>query len=170
MTVRDSIEAVAGALRVLTASGTEAFSPLSATDYDLTHGQATPIMSIGSVIAVYFLVTGITGLSILGVSTFVQDLFYGGALIVADASRERVAPSGEGVTHSLMVRVDDVDAHFARVKKTAEVVMEPTDMPFGERQYTVRDLAGHRWTFSQTIADSEPESWGGTTVAPYPNV
>ena len=38
---------------------------------------------IGSVIAVYFLVTGITGLSILGVSTFVQDLFYGGALIVA---------------------------------------------------------------------------------------
>jgi ribose transport system permease protein len=38
---------------------------------------------IGSVIAVYFLVTGITGLSILGVSTFVQDLFYGGALIIA---------------------------------------------------------------------------------------
>lgn len=38
---------------------------------------------IGSVIAVYFLVTGITGLSILGVSTFIQDLFYGGALIVA---------------------------------------------------------------------------------------
>ena len=38
---------------------------------------------IGSVIAVYFLVTGITGLSILGVSTFVQDLFYGGALIAA---------------------------------------------------------------------------------------
>jgi ribose transport system permease protein len=38
---------------------------------------------IGSVIAVYFLVTGITGLSIIGVSTFVQDLFYGGALIVA---------------------------------------------------------------------------------------
>lgn len=38
---------------------------------------------IGSVIAVYFLVTGITGLSILGISTFVQDLFYGGALVVA---------------------------------------------------------------------------------------
>ena len=38
---------------------------------------------IGSVIAVYFLVTGITGLSIMGVSTFVQDLFYGGALVIA---------------------------------------------------------------------------------------
>jgi ribose transport system permease protein len=37
----------------------------------------------GALISVYFLVTGITGLSILGVSTFVQDLFYGGALVIA---------------------------------------------------------------------------------------
>lgn len=37
----------------------------------------------GAMIAVYFLVTGITGLSILGISTFVQDLFYGGALVIA---------------------------------------------------------------------------------------
>jgi ribose transport system permease protein len=37
----------------------------------------------GTIISVYFLVTGITGLSILGISTFVQDLFYGGALVVA---------------------------------------------------------------------------------------
>lgn len=37
----------------------------------------------GSVVAVYFLVTGINGLSILGFRTFVQDLFYGGALIAA---------------------------------------------------------------------------------------
>ncbi len=44
----------------------------------------------GSVIAVYFLVTGITGLSILGISTFVQDLFYGGALIVAVALSQLV--------------------------------------------------------------------------------
>ena len=37
----------------------------------------------GSVVAVYFLVTGINGLSVLGFRTFVQDLFYGGALIIA---------------------------------------------------------------------------------------
>jgi ribose transport system permease protein len=37
----------------------------------------------GSFIAVYFLVTGITGLQLLGVESFVQQLFYGGALIVA---------------------------------------------------------------------------------------
>lgn len=39
----------------------------------------------GSIIAVYFLVTGITGLTILGVESFVQDLFYGGALVLAVA-------------------------------------------------------------------------------------
>ena len=37
----------------------------------------------GTVLAVYFLVTGITGLILLGVDTFVQDLFYGGALVLA---------------------------------------------------------------------------------------
>jgi ribose transport system permease protein len=40
---------------------------------------------IGSIAAVYFLVTGITGLQLLGVQTFVQYLFYGGALILAVA-------------------------------------------------------------------------------------
>lgn len=37
----------------------------------------------GATIAVYFLVTGITGLTFLGIRTFVQELFYGGALILA---------------------------------------------------------------------------------------
>lgn len=37
----------------------------------------------GTLVAVYFLTTGIEGLSLLGVSTFVQQLFYGGALVVA---------------------------------------------------------------------------------------
>ncbi len=37
----------------------------------------------GSIVAVYFLVTGITGLQLLGVESFVQQLFYGGALVVA---------------------------------------------------------------------------------------
>jgi ribose transport system permease protein len=40
---------------------------------------------VGSIAAVYFLVTGITGLQLLGVQTFVQQLFYGGALVLAVA-------------------------------------------------------------------------------------
>jgi len=37
----------------------------------------------GAMLAVYFLIVGITGLVFLGVSTFVQDMFYGGALVLA---------------------------------------------------------------------------------------
>jgi ribose transport system permease protein len=37
----------------------------------------------GAFISVYFIVTGITGLAILGLPTFVQSFFYGGALIIA---------------------------------------------------------------------------------------
>ncbi len=37
----------------------------------------------GTLVAVYFLTTGINGLAQIGVSTFVQQLFYGGALVIA---------------------------------------------------------------------------------------
>jgi ribose transport system permease protein len=37
----------------------------------------------GATVAVYFLVAGITGLVFLGFSSFIQEMFYGGALVVA---------------------------------------------------------------------------------------
>lgn len=37
----------------------------------------------GTMVAVYFLTTGINGLAQIGVSTFVQQLFYGGSLVIA---------------------------------------------------------------------------------------
>jgi ribose transport system permease protein len=37
----------------------------------------------GSFIAVYFLVTGITGLALFGIQSWLQDMFYGGALVLA---------------------------------------------------------------------------------------
>ncbi len=40
----------------------------------------------GAFVAVYALVSGITGLELFGFSTFVEQLFYGGALVVAIAS------------------------------------------------------------------------------------
>lgn len=45
-------------------------------------GRFTPA---GVAIAVYFLVTGITGLELLGAQTYVQDVFYGAALIISVA-------------------------------------------------------------------------------------
>ncbi|MEM8728441.1 MAG: ABC transporter permease [Pseudomonadota bacterium] len=41
--------------------------------------------AIGSFVAVYFLSTGIMGLNFLGVDSFVQNLFYGGGLVIAVA-------------------------------------------------------------------------------------
>jgi hypothetical protein len=34
------------------------------------------------------------------------------------------------------------------------------NMPFGERQYTAQDLGGHRWTFSQSIAECPARGLG----------
>lgn len=44
----------------------------------------------GSFIGVYLLATGISGLQIFGIPNFVQDLFYGGGLIVAVAASQMV--------------------------------------------------------------------------------
>lgn len=61
----------------------------------ITPGRFNPI---GATIAVYFLVTGITGLSIIGISTFVQNLFYGGALVVAVTLSQLVRGREERLT------------------------------------------------------------------------
>jgi ribose transport system permease protein len=39
----------------------------------------------GAVVAVYFLITGITGLQLLGAESYIQQIFYGGILLVAVA-------------------------------------------------------------------------------------
>lgn len=45
---------------------------------------------LGTLLSVYFLITGITGLSMLGAKAHVQSLFYGGALVVAVALSQLV--------------------------------------------------------------------------------
>lgn len=82
------------------------------------------------------------------------------------------APAGATVlpaSHSLLVRVANVDAHHANsVRHGALVVSPPADQPYGEREYVADDLAGHRWTFSQTIANVDPAVWGGEVVVTQP--
>jgi uncharacterized glyoxalase superfamily protein PhnB len=88
-----------------------------------------------------------------------------GAVIIGDVRSDRVPPRPGESTHSVMVRVQDARAHCRHAREHgARILEEPTDHMFGERQYTAADLAGHRWTFSETIADVAPEEWGGETV------
>jgi uncharacterized glyoxalase superfamily protein PhnB len=64
---------------------------------------------------------------------------------------------------SVLVRLDDVNAHHEHARQSgARILRPPTDYPYGERQYSVEDFAGNRWTFSQSIADVDPADWGGT--------
>jgi uncharacterized glyoxalase superfamily protein PhnB len=67
------------------------------------------------------------------------------------------------IGHSVMVRVENVDRHHElAIQHGARVLRPPADYPYGERQYSVEDFAGHRWDFTQTIADVDPRTWGGT--------
>jgi len=94
-----------------------------------------------------------------------QLSFGDGAVIVGDVRHERRPPRADEVTHAVMVRVADVNAHVAHARANgAEILMEPTDFEYGERQYEAADLAGHRWTFSETLADVDPETWGGVLL------
>jgi uncharacterized glyoxalase superfamily protein PhnB len=94
--------------------------------------------------------------------------FGNGVVILADADPQygRTAPGRDGArSHAVMVKVDDVDAHHERARQRGAVVLSPpTDYPYGERQYSAQDLAGHRWTFTEAIADLAPEDWGGTSA------
>ena len=88
-----------------------------------------------------------------------------GAVIAADVRHDRRPPRAGEETHSVLVRVEHVDDHCARARAHgARILMEPTDFEYGERQYKAEDPAGHRWTFSETLEDAAPETWGGTLV------
>ena len=85
-------------------------------------------------------------------------------LAVGDGAVAITERRGERRPAEVMVRIDDVEGHHERVRQRgALIVQAPADYPYGERQYTVEDPGGNRWTFSETIADVEPEEWGGAT-------
>jgi ribose transport system permease protein len=88
------VSSLFGALAGVLYAGTQgAADPVSGTSYQLPAFAAAFLGSTsivpgrfnpwGSTVAVYFLVTGITGLVFMGFSSFIQEMFYGGALVVA---------------------------------------------------------------------------------------
>jgi len=102
-----------------------------------------------------------------------QLTFGNGSVIVIEGTRANPAAEATTIhltpinerTHSVRVRVEDVDSHFERAQRFgARIIRPPADYPYGERQYTVADPGGHVWTFSESIADVQSEEWGGTLV------
>ncbi|MGA2729571.1 MAG: VOC family protein [Terracidiphilus sp.] len=82
-----------------------------------------------------------------------------GCITIAEGN---VAPNN---SHIVQIRIEDANAHCERARQHgARILTEPVDHVYGERQYNAEDFAGHRWDFTQTIADVAPEQWGGTPV------
>lgn len=93
----------------------------------------------------------------------VQLVFEGASIVV---TRSHDAQKTTNHAHAVMVRVHDVDGHYARsLGYGAKIVAAPVDHPYGERQYTAEDIGGHRWIFSQSIADVDPADWGGNLLS-----
>src|SRR3712207_4057518 len=68
-----------------------------------------------------------------------------GAVMVGRQGGPFRPPRPGEVDQYVVVHVDDVDGHCERARRFgARVVSSPTNMPFGERQYTAEDLGGHR--------------------------
>jgi ribose transport system permease protein len=84
---------IAGVGGVLSAAQTGGFDPNSSQAYLLPIFAATFLGTavlqpgrfnpLGTLIAVYFLATGVLGLQLLGATSWVSDVFYGGVLVVA---------------------------------------------------------------------------------------
>ena len=87
------------------------------------------------------------------------------AVMLGRQGAEFRPPRAGEVNQYVVVHVDDVDGHYERAQKLGcRIIQPPRDQPFGERQYTAEDLGGHRWTFSQSVADVPPEAWGAVSV------
>lgn len=92
-----------------------------------------------------------------------------GAVIIADVRGEQQPPQQGSVSHVIKVRVEDAAAQYELARAHGARVLEPpTDHEYGEREFTVEDIGGHRWQFSETLRDVAPEEYGCQTVAPWP--
>jgi uncharacterized glyoxalase superfamily protein PhnB len=94
---------------------------------------------------------------------------FGNAWIMLKAAKENaLSPAQLGYgTQSLTIFVEDVDAHYRKVKATgARIVEQLNQTVYGELQYGVLDLDGHHWLFSQHAKDLSPDSWGAKVAHP----
>jgi MerR family transcriptional regulator, thiopeptide resistance regulator len=70
------------------------------------------------------------------------------------AEHGMASPRDSAAAHGgLEVLVPDVDAHYAHAKAAgARIDREPTDQPYGLREYGARDPENHRWWFSSPVS------------------
>lgn len=94
------------------------------------------------------------------------QMFLGEAVIMLQPPRGRLTPAELGYgTLFLTIFVEDVDVHYARTKAAGVKIWEDLhETEYGERQYGVSDLDGHRWLFAKHARDVAPEEWGAVSA------
>jgi len=96
------------------------------------------------------------------------QMYLGGAYIMLTGPRpgsDSPMNLGSG-TQMLTVIVADVDVHCRKAKREGATIWEELhETVYGERQYGVEDIDGHRWLFSQHARDVDPKEWGATVAA-----
>jgi uncharacterized glyoxalase superfamily protein PhnB len=92
-------------------------------------------------------------------------------IMVSDPGPWMTSPAETGrMTQMLTIFVEDVDKHFARSRAAgAKIVEELHETEYGERQYGVEDIEGHRWLFAKHARDVSPEEWGAKVTNPLAN-
>jgi uncharacterized glyoxalase superfamily protein PhnB len=94
-----------------------------------------------------------------------SELTFGDGVIMVSSSKDAGARGvykspksfGGALAHSLMVYVDDIEAHHARAVAAGAKITAPVEMhDYGEeywadRSYGATDLEGHGWWFSQRV-------------------
>ena len=99
------------------------------------------------------------------------QMYAANALIMLTRTKPGVdTPLNAGVgTQSLTLFLDDVRPQFERVKAAgAKIVEDLNETIYGELQFGVEDLDGHRWLFAQHVRDLAPTDWGAVVAAAQP--
>jgi uncharacterized glyoxalase superfamily protein PhnB len=92
-----------------------------------------------------------------------SELVFGEGVIMLGGKKQNHRQSplalGGANTQSMMVYVDDVEAHFKQAREAgAKILSEPATNDHGEeywsdRSYEAEDLDGHHWWFVQRLRD-----------------
>ena len=146
--------------------------PAMMTNRSAPNARVVPVLIVSDVRAAVAFYAGLFGFVEhvqIGEGHRAQLGLPGGAvaeLVVAEVRPGRRVP-GELRSHQVIIKVDDAAAVVERATAAgATVASALRDYEYGERQATIDDIFGHQWVVTQTLADTEPEQWGGKTVTP----
>jgi PhnB protein len=90
-----------------------------------------------------------------------------GTIMLGDPGDDYRNPKALGASTAFThVYVEDVDAACERARSAgAEIIREPEDQPYGDRNCGARDPEGHEWWLATHIRDVPVEEWSAALAS-----